>query len=250
MPHERLKGLPWGDKDNYKKAGIDSALIGWLPTQCGGLKVGPDGSVYLGLRVLPRDYPLPEAWTKADGYMQMLGSVIKFKPTGGGVYPDDGRKGTWKNGIELPIPEKFGEGLPMGGVRTQHGQSLTKTYFEGAVKSYPGLAPFSGYGRSDGCVCQTPRFDVDGYGRLYLPNALTCSVSIVDNAGNQILRFGGYGNHDSAGPKSAVPAPAIPLAYPVAAQVSFKHIYVADSANRRVVRVDPRYALEAVCDVK
>jgi hypothetical protein len=250
VPHERLKGLPWGDKDNYKKAGIDSALIGWLPTQCGGLKVGPDGSVYLGLRVLPRDYPLPEAWTKADGYTQMLGSVIKFKPTGGGVYPDDGRKGTWKNGIELPIPEKFGEGLPMGGVRTQHGQSLTKTYFEGAVKSYPGLAPFSGYGRSDGCVCQTPRFDVDDYGRLYLPNALTCSVSIVDNAGNEILRFGGYGNHDSAGPKSAVPAPAIPLAYPVAAQVSFKHIYVADSANRRVVRVEPRYALEAVCDVK
>jgi hypothetical protein len=250
IPHERLKNVAWGDKENYKKAGIDSALIGWLPSQCGGLKVGRDGHVYLGLRVLPRDYELPEALAKANGYATMIGSIIKFKPSGGAVYPDDGRKGSWKNGIELPIPAKFGDGLPMGSVRTQHGQTLAKTFIEGAVRTYPGLAPFSGHGRSDGCVCQTPRFDVDEFGRLYVPNALTCSVTVLDNAGNEILRFGGYGNHDSQGPGSAVPAPAIPLGYPVAAQVSWKHIYVADSANRRVVRVDPRYTVEAVCEVK
>src|SRR5262249_8809945 len=227
-----------------------SALIGWLPAQCGGIKVGPGGYVYLGLRVLPREYELPEGLAKANGYAMTIGSVIKFKPTGGGVYPDDGKKGKWKNGIELPIPEKFGEGIPMASIRTQHGVTLQKTFFEGAERAYPGVAPFSGYGRSDFCVCQSPRFDVDDYGRLYLPNALTCSVTVLDNAGNEILRFGGYGNHDSGGPKSAVGKPTIPLAYPVAAQVSYKHIYVADSANRRVVRVDPRYALEASCEVK
>ena len=42
--------------------------------------------------------------------------------------------------------------------------------------AYPGFAPFSGWRRSDCCVCRTPRFDLDPYGRLYIPNAVTCSA--------------------------------------------------------------------------
>ena len=41
-----------------------------------------------------------------------------------------------------------------------------------------------------------------------------------------------------------------PTTSPCAARASFKHIYVADSANRRVVRVDPVYAAEAMCAIK
>ncbi len=247
----RLKDVPWGDAENYRKAGITSALIGWLPTRCGGVKAGLKGDVYLGVQVLPRDYKVPAGLDQIRGYAQMTGCVIKFRPTGGAVHPDDGTKGSWSNGpVKLAIPEKFEDGLPMGSVRTQHGVTLKQTYFEGAAKAYPGLAPFSGFDRSDGCVCQSPRFDVDDYGRVYMPNALTCSVSVVDDAGNEILRFGGYGNRDSEGPGSAVPKPVIPLAYPVAVGVSAKHIYVADSANRRVVRVDPVYGSEKLCDLK
>ena len=40
------------------------------------------------------------------------------------------------------------------------------------------------------------------------------------------------------------------MAYPVAVKASFKHIYVADSANRRVVRADPVYAAEETCAIK
>ena len=58
-------------------------------------------------------------------------------------------------------------------------------------------------------------------------------------------QFGSYANFDSQGPKSAIPRPTIPLAYPVAVQVSQRHIYIADSANRRVVRVDVRWKAEA-----
>jgi hypothetical protein len=246
----RLKDVAWSDqeRDKYQKAGINSALVGWLPTQCGGLKVGPKGNVYLGLRVLPRDYRVPEPFAKLNGYTQMVGSVLKFKPSGGALYPDDGRTGKVKVGrIELTVPEKFADGLAMGSIVAQESGRMEKTFIEGAVSAYPGLAPFSGFDRSDGCVCQTPRFDVDDYGRIYVPNALTCSVSILDDAGNEVARFGGYGNRDSAGPKSALPKPALPLAYPVAVQVSFKHIYVADSANRRVVRADLTWKAEAAC---
>ena len=60
----------------------------------------------------------------------------------------------------------------------------------------------------------------------------------------------GCGNHDSAGPKSTLRNPELPLAYPVAVGLSFKHIYVADSGNRRVLRVDPSYQTERLCDLK
>jgi hypothetical protein len=251
VEHDRLKDAPWSDKENYEKAGIQSALIGWLPPQCGGIKAGPRGQLYVGLRILPRGYQVPAPLAKLNGHNQMVGSVIQFKPTGGAVHPDDGQKGKWKNGpLELPIPEKFTDGLPMGELTTQHGVRLKQTFVEGAVRAYPGLAPFSGFQSSAGCVCQTPRFDVDGFGRLYIPNALTCSVMIVDDSGNEITHFGGYGNHDSKGPESSVPAPAIPLAYPVAVQVSFKHLYIADSANRRVIRADRTWQAEDTCPVK
>jgi hypothetical protein len=249
----RLKDVAWSDKDNYGKAGITSARIGWLPTQCGGIKTGPGGHIYVGLRMLPRDHEIPKAALAINAYDKMLGSVVKFAPTGGGVFPDDGdgQKRTFKNGpIEFAIPDKFGPGLPMGGLVTQHGVRFKQSYIEGAVRAYPGLSPFSGHDRSDACVCQTPRFDVDDFGRVYIPNALTCSIAVTDDAGNEITRFGSYGNFDSQGPKSAIPKPAIPLAYPVAVQVSERHIYVADSANRRVVRVDVRWKAEAKCEVR
>ena len=80
--HPRLKDVPWGDAENYKKAGIESALIGWLPTRCGGLKAGPKGYVYLGVQVLPRDFKISVGLDQIHGYAQMTGSVLKFKPTG------------------------------------------------------------------------------------------------------------------------------------------------------------------------
>jgi len=71
--------------------------------------------------------------------------------------------------------------------------------FSGVVATYPGLAPFSkaGLGGNTCCVCRGPRFDVDRYGRLALPNAVTCSVLLYDNAGNRLAEVGAYGNFDS-----------------------------------------------------
>jgi hypothetical protein len=82
----------------------------------------------------------------------------------------------------------------------------------------------------------------------------------VDNAGNEIVEFGKYGNFDSgyvnpnlpegkAG-KPTVAVPEIPLCWPVAAGVTKEAIYVADFYNRRGVRVEPTFAAAETCDVK
>ena len=208
------------------RAGVQSAIIGPVPNRCGGLKVDREGFLYVGIQELPAGYAKPAGFEKDEGYAQMVGSIVKFKPDGGGLGKGDGLK-------------------------------LAANTYEGAVEAYPGLAPFSGWRRNDCCVCRTPRFDLDAYGRLYIPNAVTCSARIVDNSGNEIASFGQYGNFDSqwapAGSEDRKPlvgTPAIPLGWPLGIGASDKRIYVADMLNRRVVRVKPVFQAEQVCLIK
>jgi hypothetical protein len=72
----------------------------------------------------------------------------------------------------------------------------------------------------------------------------------VDAANNMIGTFGKYGNQDSGGPDARVKKPAIPFAWPISVVASDTHAYVADTINRRVVKVKLAYAAEAVCPVK
>jgi hypothetical protein len=237
------------------KAGFEGALVGWLQDQSGGVEVDQQGCVYAGIRILPRDYTLPEGLAEAAKkyrhFADSLGSVVKFRPSGGGMVPDSLQPGekyridkAWT--YEFTVPDKLQDGVKMApGQRLDWYKPPRTIHMEGGVRAYAVMAPFSNQ-----CACQTPRFEVDDYGRLYIPNALTCSVQVVDNEGNEILRFGAYGNSDSQGPGSKAAKPTVPLAYPVAAKASWKHIYVADSANRRVVRVDPVWAAEETCEVK
>jgi hypothetical protein len=115
---------------------------------------------------------------------------------------------------------------------------------------YPGCAPISGWRCDGACACTKPRFDVDAYGRLYIPNAITFKVSVRDNAGNEILCFGKYGNFDCEGPKSAEPKPEIPMGWPITVGAGEKCIYVGDCLNHRVVRTDKSWAAEAVCEAR
>ena len=58
----------------------------------------------------------------------------------------------------------------------------------------------------------------------------------------------GNGNEDSAGPASQIPTPAIPLAWPYAVSVGKSGVYVSDVVNRRILRLDLVFAVEATCD--
>ncbi|MCS7047526.1 MAG: hypothetical protein NZO58_14310, partial [Gemmataceae bacterium] len=74
-------------------------------------------------------------------------------------------------------------------------------------------------------------------------------VEVIDTNNNPITTFGSYGNEDSGGPTARVKGPEIPLAWPTYVAASDQYAYVADTVNRRVVRVRLTYAARATCAV-
>ena len=100
------------------------------------------------------------------------------------------------------------------------------------------------------CICRSPRFDVDPYGRLFLPSGVTCQVTVLDNDGNLIHRFGRYGNLDSRGSLPGLPSQEvvsgadIPFAFPTSVAASEDYLYVSDYINRRIARIKMVYAAD------
>ena len=211
---------------------LKAAIIGPMPQMNGGIRVDMKGDLYVGLMYRPKGFTPPKGFEKDQGYRVSVGSVVRFGPEGGTMAGNEGA--------------------------TQVAE------MEGAKQAYPGLAPFSSHAEAFGantcCVCRVPRFDLDRYNRLILPNAMTNSVLLYDNAGNLILEFGKYGNFDSlylnpnieAG-KQKVPTlavPEIPLAWPTCAGFSAKALYVLDTYNRRVLRIETTFKAEELCEAK
>jgi hypothetical protein len=191
------------------------AVITGVSGYGGSIRVDGAGNLYLVQQGLPKGTPAPSGYERDPAWQHATGTVLQFGPEGG-------------------EPSK-GEDAVVG--------------FRGVRKVYPGVGPISRWRCVGACACTKPRFDVDPYGRLFLPNAITFSVSVRDNAGNEIVRFGRYGNFDCQGPESIEPEPPIPLGWPVAVGASDRYIYVGDCLNHRVVRVDKTFALETTCTI-
>jgi hypothetical protein len=193
---------------------IAGGILGPVDADAGGILVDRQGNLYAGMHGHPKGMP------KAR---ENEGCIVKFAPSGGGRVPR-------AKDAEPKAP--FAD----------WGDSVV----EGALRVYPNLAPMP-YG---GCVCKEARFDLDGFGRLYVPNVLDFSVTVVDNAGNQIVRFGHYGNADSRGAESAVPQPAVPLGWPMTVGVNRQgRVYIGDVLNQRLIRVDLSHSAEETCAV-
>ncbi|MFP4056825.1 MAG: hypothetical protein ACLF0G_08145 [Candidatus Brocadiia bacterium] len=227
--------------DHYERGtpeSLRSGIIGPIPGANGGLRVDSHGNLYVGVGLQPPGHAPPPCLAKDRAYGRLVGSIVKFPPEGGQwLAPED------EEGQEAPPRPR---GIAMRGGH----------YLAGALAVYPGYGPLSGhhpdagsFGHHGYCVCRLARFDLDRYDRLYIPNAVTNSVRVTDNAGHPIATFGAYGNFDSAGADSPIPQPPIPLGWPVGVGVSDDHVYVADMLNRRVVRVDTTYAAEARCPI-
>ena len=234
LPGAYLKGAFPAEKPEERKkypAGLESAVIGPLPMANAGIRVDLAGNVYVGVLYWPKEAALPPGFTMDRMWTDTVGCVVKFK-------------------------------AGAGGEMTDADDAQRATGFNGVIEAYPGLAPFSkaGIGGNTCCVCRGPRFDLDRYGRLALPNAVTCSVWLLDNAGNRIAEIGKYGNFDSgyvnantkdgAAGKPTVATPEVPLAWPTGAGFSEEHLYINDTYSRRVVRVDRTWQAEAVCEGK
>jgi len=104
------------------------------------------------------------------------------------------------------------------------------------------------YGAFDtDCITRTPRFSVDGFGRITYPTNIAQRVAVMDNAGNEILYFGTYGNRDSMGGLAGdlVPTKGIPLAFPNSVEATDNYIYVADMVNHRLLRIKKVFKAEA-----
>lgn len=222
---------------------VNSAVIGPVPAEGGGLCVDLAGNIYVGMRLLPKDYGTPPGFEKDPAFNTWTGSIIKFPPTGGtvlgAVKADD-------------INDAQGPRIPCNGGKT----------IIGATAIYPGLSPFSGGsygGNSSSCVCRVSRFGIDRYARLVYANSVTCSATLIDNASNKILEFGGYGNFDSQFINPNLPAgktgqptvatPQFPLAWPTGAGMSDSAIYILDTYGKRVLRADKTWALEKTAAV-
>ena len=201
------------------------------------VRVDDAGNIYLALGLRPGKDLLPPALKgrapdgKSDPdavkglnyYPLIYGSIAKFGPEGGEVRSGSGG---------VPCTYAWGSTTEVRGARW---------IFSGASNVPSWRTP----GTPDICLCESLRFDVDGWGRTFFPDAGLFRVGMIDTNGNEIGWFGSYGNPDSGGPGSAVPTPEIPLWWPHAIAAEDGAVFVADRLNRRVVRVKLGYRAEA-----
>ena len=200
----------------------------------GGVRCDPQGNIYVGAFVKPKGQMVPEQFagklpgTAKDGplwfYTHLYGSVLKFGPSGGKVVAGDG------------------EFIAAAGARFKPAKA------EGLLWSHYGLSPMPS--RATGCSCQTARFDVDRFGRVFVPDAMRFAVQVLDGSGQPLARFGEYGNVDSRRPGNGIQKPDIPLAWPHAVAVTDRMVYVADMVNHRIVAVRLDAAVEETCEAK
>jgi len=238
----RMKG-----HERFKKHGLwKSAIFGPIAGPIGNIHVDRDGYFYLAVRGLPMKHKSPAGFEKDNAYHWVSGCVVKIKPEGGGMFLLGG------SFARPPLRErKVPAGMPGARITKRSGYPRGPRFVENAVTVYPGIGSMSG-GLGTGCRCRQPMFDLDKWGRLFIPNAITYSVKVVDNQGNLITKFGHYGNADSRGDNedSPIRTPVVPLGWPEAVGVSRTAVYVADVLNRRIVRLLKTYAATETCSVK
>jgi hypothetical protein len=216
------------------------------------------GNIYVADLVKPTDRsypaffdgklpPLPEKADRGEAfwYSHMYGSIIKFPPEGGAIWYD---KNLPKSAVGQPPADLLAK--PKVPFRKHLNQDTQLTgEIQGAEWVRFGYSPYSGrvIGNTSHCSCEGHGFDVDPFGRVFYPNAGQFRVEVVDTNNNPITTFGQYGNEDSGGPNARVKTPGVPLAWPSYVAVSDRWAYVADTINRRVVRVKLGYSAEMTC---
>ncbi len=240
----------------------------WQCTSGGILRVDHKGYVYLADMVTPPGRVWPTFFDdkfegkagkpaslidnkdrKPDQFWlsYLYSSIVKFKPTGGAIW-FGGRKGKTTSYVGKPTAEFLAGPSIKAGAQNYAG-SGGKSELQGAEWYRFGFAPWGIHGSSWQCSCEGAGFDVDLFGRVFYPNVPQFRVEVVDAANNMIGTFGKYGNQDSGGKDATVKKPEIPMAWPLTVVASDTHAYVADTLNRRIVKVKLGYAAEASADL-
>jgi HEAT repeat protein len=201
-----------------------------------GIRVDRDGNVYILDHVKPLDQPVPEALkgkvkvVRHSPFVYHYGSVLKFRPEGGFIR---------QLSATVPVERNLEPGRKQFTTAEGRGDFVA----EGVLWSWYGVSmitPALDRGRYSpyNCVCVTPRFDIDDFARVFVPDQLRCRIVVLDTDGRFITAFGRYGNIDEVGPD-------VPLADPRTVMVSRDAAYVGDQSNHRVVKVKLDYAERA-----
>jgi hypothetical protein len=136
---------------------------------------------------------------------------------------------------------------------------------QGAQWWRSGFSPLGKTQGNDTCHCTASDFDLDDFGRVFVPDNGRFRIGVLDSSGNEILSFGAYGNQDFCGPESYVVDPAtkrlrprkaddpgelkspfaspeIALGWVVGLAVTDRYAYIDDVINKRILRVKLEYA--------
>lgn len=233
----------------------------WIFTGLGerGIAIGPGGGLAT-LGVLPDennradDYSGPLHYFKPD-FARSPWRPIRFQGFGGAKPRSGGIRFDPQGNLYVGVRDGEINNVPQGFAADPDFTATTgRIYKYAPTGSIAGgdlfpkepAAPAKVYDIHYGPLAQqsrTPRFGVDGYGRIYYPTALLPQVSVIDNEGNPILSFGTYGNRDSMGglPGDLVPTGDIPMAWPNSVDSTDDYIYVSDIVNVRVLRLQKTF---------
>jgi hypothetical protein len=235
-----------------------------------GPKFDAQGNIYVADQVRQAGQSTPkELGNVADG---LYGSVVKFAPAvsvkGGMIH--------WPKPTSLLSDSGLPKPKPDPALKTIDAVSID-AHMKMPVPAKVIGAEWLHFGYSHVeiayCNCESTRFDVDDFGRVFYPDMIRFRVGVLDTNGNVIAHFGGYGNADSMGPDSPVIDPVTkkfrprraddpkdlksPFAEPDIAfswlngvAATDKYAYMTDIMNRRILRAKLVYASEATCDLK
>jgi len=214
--------------DKYGKF-IKSDVVPGLKDNYGvGLDQYNNVYVMSGATRMVGDKKYPNDWT---------GTIIKF--------PFEGARLITKGDapIQLPPANEPKRAYDLEGFWAENA-----AWFFGGV-GFMGKNSSKGVASGTGCACWNSRMAFDYLNRTFAPELERYSVAILDSNGNLITRVGRYSNRDSMGPKSLVPLGGDEVGMIHGAYLgvmSDKALYIADTANDRIVAVKLNYATNEV----
>ncbi|MFO7900714.1 MAG: hypothetical protein R6V58_16840 [Planctomycetota bacterium] len=231
----------YGPEAGLKTEGI----VAYFKQGACGVEVDRGGNIYVSEHITPKGRyyaePLADQLPTPTGagnrlfelkngrlnwYLFNTGSLFKFGPDGGTIRP----------------AKETDPGAQFAGTRGNNTRYVT---VKGALWQHFGVAPSpadTNRGHNGGCVCTNNRFDLDAFGRVYVPDVHRFCIDVLDANGNRLTSFGRYGNADDR-------RPGIPINWGSFVGWSRKAVYVCDNLNRRILRVRLEYHVEKAAKV-
>lgn len=119
--------------------------------------------------------------------------------------------------------------------------AVTKEY----LTSYERLYPFAMSYVPSGCNCKGSHFDIDEYGRIYVPDACQERVAVLDNAGNVLTQL-----QDTVDAEPEGKGAKLFLGWPHRLACSRNALYASDPVNNRVLRMGFSWSATETCPLK